>query len=54
LIPEQEKILEQKTMDQVCKILDKNYIDTSWLSLKSWVIGDNIVDPEKKNKKYLD
>jgi hypothetical protein len=28
LIPEQEKILEQKTMNQVCKILDKNYIDT--------------------------
>ena len=35
LILEQEKILEQKTMDRVCKILDENDINTSRHSLNS-------------------
>jgi hypothetical protein len=49
-----KKNLEQKTMDWVRKILDKNDIETSWSSLKSWAAGGNTVDPGKENKLYSD
>ena len=54
LILEQEKILEQKTMDQVCKILDENDINTSRHSFNSWAVGGNAIDPTRECKQYLD
>jgi hypothetical protein len=49
-----ERLSNKKNIDQVCKILDKNDINTSWHSLKSWPPGGNTVDPEKENKMYSD
>jgi hypothetical protein len=54
LILEQEKILEQKTMDRVCKILDENDINTSRHSLNSWAVRGNAVDPGRECKQYSD
>jgi hypothetical protein len=53
LIPEQKR-LSNKNINRICKILDKNDINTSRHSLKSWPPGGNPVDPEKKNKQYSD
>jgi hypothetical protein len=53
LIPEQER-LSNKNIDRICKILDKNDINISRHSLKSWPPGGNPVDPEKENKQYSD
>jgi hypothetical protein len=53
LIPEQERLTNKKNIDRICKILDKNDINTSRHSLKSWLPGGNIVDPEKENKQYF-
>ena len=49
-----ERLSNKKNIDRVCKILDKNDINTSWHSLKSWPPGGNTVDPEKENKRYSD
>ena len=54
LIPEQERLLNNKNIDWICKILDKNDINTFWHSLKSWPPGGNTVDPEKENKRHPD
>jgi hypothetical protein len=54
LILEQEKILEQKTMDRVCKILNKNDIDTFWHSLNNWAAGGNATHPRGECKQYLE
>ena len=54
LIPKQERLLNNKNIDRICKILDKNDNNISRHSLKSWPLGGNTVDPEKKNKQYLD
>ena len=51
LIPEQEILLNNKNIDQ---ILDKNDINISRHSLKSWPPGGNTVDPEKENKRHSD
>jgi len=34
--------------------LIKNDINISWHSLKTWLLGGSIVDPEKGNKQYSD
>ena len=54
LILEQERLLNNKNIDRICKILDKNDVNTSRHSLKSWPSGGNTVDPEKENKQYSD
>jgi len=54
LIPQQERLLNNKNIDQICKILDKNDINTSWHSLKNWPLGGNTVDPEKENNEHSD
>ena len=54
LILEQERLSNNKNIDRVCKILDRNDINTSRHSLKSWPLGGYIMDPEKENKQYLD
>jgi len=53
LIPKQE-MLSNKNIDWICKIPDRNDINTSRDSLKSWPPGGNAVDPKKENKQYLD
>jgi hypothetical protein len=54
LILEQEKILKQKTIDRVCKILDKNDINTSRHSFNSWATGGNAMHPRRECKQYSD
>jgi len=54
LISEQERLSNKKNIDRVCKILDRNDINTSRHSLKSWPLGGYIMDPEKENKQYSD
>jgi hypothetical protein len=44
LIPEHEILLNNKNIDQIYKILDKNDINISRHSLKSWPPGGNTVD----------
>jgi hypothetical protein len=51
LIPEQER-LSNKNIDWICKIPDRNDINTSRDPLKSWPPGGNPMDPEKENKQY--
>jgi len=53
LIPEQER-LSNKNINRICKILDKNDINISRHSLKSWPPRGNPVDLEKENKQYSD
>jgi hypothetical protein len=51
LIPEQEGLSnKKKNIDRVCEILDRNDIDTSRHSLKSWAVGGNTVDPKKEKQ----
>jgi hypothetical protein len=50
LIPEQERLSNKKSIDQVCKILDKSDINTSRHFLKSWTAGGNTVDLEKEKQ----
>jgi hypothetical protein len=45
LIPEQERLLNNKNIDRIRKILDKNDINISRHSLKSWPPGGNTMDP---------
>jgi hypothetical protein len=54
LIPEKERLSNKKNIHQVCKILDRNDIDTSWSSLKSWAFKGNTLDPRKEIKQYSD
>ena len=50
LIPEQERLSNKKNIDQIGKILNKNDINISRHSLKSWPPRGNTVDLEKENK----
>jgi len=50
LIPEQERLLNNKNIDRICKILDKNDINISRHSLKSWPPGGNTKDPERETR----
>jgi hypothetical protein len=50
LIPEQERLSNKKSIDRVCKILDRSDINTSRHFLKSWVAEGNTVDPEKEKQ----
>ena len=52
LILEQERFSNKK-INWVCKVLNRNDIDTSLSFLKSWVAGGNTVDLERENKQYL-
>jgi hypothetical protein len=54
LILEQEILSNKKNIDRVCKILDRNDINSSRHSLKSWAAGGNTVDPKKENEQYSD
>jgi hypothetical protein len=49
LISEQERLSNKNNIDQICKILDKNDINISRHSLKSWPLGGNTVEPEKES-----
>jgi hypothetical protein len=50
LIPEQERLSNKKSTNQVCKILDRSDINTSRHFLKSRAVEGNTVDPEKKKQ----
>jgi len=52
LIPEKERLSNKKSIDQVCKILDKNDTNTSWSSLKSWAFKGNTLYHGKEIKQY--
>ena len=54
LILEKERLSNKNNINQVCKILDKNDIVTSWSSLKSWAFKDNTLDHRKEIKQYSD
>jgi hypothetical protein len=49
LIPEQERLSNKKSIDWVCKILDKNDINTCW---HSGAVRGNTLDHEKENEQY--
>jgi hypothetical protein len=49
LIPEQERLSNKKNIDWVCKILDKNDINTCW---HSGAVRGNTLDHEKENEQY--
>jgi hypothetical protein len=54
LISEQERLSNKNNINQVCKILDKNDINTSWSPLKSWLARGNTMDPKKEDKQHSD
>jgi len=54
LILEQERLSNKKNINQIGKTRDRNDINISGHSLKSWPLGGNTVDPEKENKRHSD
>jgi len=54
LILEQERLSNKKNINRVCKILDRNDINTSQYSLKSLPPRGNTLNHEKENKQYFD
>ena len=54
MILEQERLSNKNNINQVCKILDKNDINTSWSPLKSWLAGGNTMDPKNEDKQHSD
>jgi hypothetical protein len=50
LIPEQERLSNKKSINRVCKILDRSDINTSPHFLQNWAAGGNAVDPKKEKQ----
>jgi len=50
LIIEQERLLRNKSIGRICKILDRSDTNTSRHSLNIWPPEGNTMDPQKENK----